>query len=668
MDRPKLRRFILLGIATLAGGALLLLGSQWSSSPEPAALPAKVSPARQSTPELDRAEPIVADEATQATASTPAASPTQSATGLRGRIVDAVTRQPVREFTVRLERIEREGGGTIRQNEPIVRKFASDTGRFAWDVAAGYWLGAVQAPGYQQFNLEEQEFSADKPTRERVMPLLRGLALRGRVFDHNTGAGLPDARIGFRKASAEDHGREISAPVQPEADGTFTLDGVPAGDIVLSIGASGYAYRELELTVDEGTAPIEIALSVGGKIAGVVKTAAGAPVKGRLWLDGPTNFIGELDAAGRFSYENMRPGRYTVSADTEAGSASLEFVLRQDERKEDIVLILGAGRSIRGVVRGLRPEQLSQAHLMLRREAAPKFFSARPNAQGAYAFNGVPPGHAVISVYGSGRQFEKRVEVPGDGDETLDIVFPAGARLSGRVTRGGEPAASKIVWMQLADNRSGILYRAVTSAEGQYEIEGLPPGEYRLRADEDISRVIAIAGDAVLNIDIPLVQLAARVVEDGGAVPIVGADVYVRGSEPATARVRGDKKTDHFGQFALTGIEPGDIVLMVYKRGYEMHREQIAYSAPITNKTITLRRNAGVEVRVKPGSTRFPRGFTLTQYIPGNDYEIDLWMPLDREGLCHIPAALAGTTFHIGRFSGEPIVIEEWDGQSFDLP
>jgi hypothetical protein len=271
-------------------------------------------------------------------------------------------------------------------------------------------------------------------------------------------------------------------------------------------------------------------------------------------------------------------------------------------------------------------------------------------------------------VYGGGRQFEKQVEVTGDGDATLDIDFPAGARLSGRVTRGGQPAAGKIVWMQLADNRSGILYRAVASAEGQYEIEGVPPGEYRLRADEDISRVIAIAGDAVLNIDIPLVQLAARVVEDGGAVPIVGANVHLRGSEPATARVRGDKQTDHFGQFTLIGIEPGEIVLVVYKQGYELHREKIAYSAPITNRTITLRKSAGVEVRVTPGSRRFPRGFTLTQYIPNNDYEIDLWMPLDREGLCHVPAALAGTTFHVGRFSGEPIVFEEWDGQSFELP
>jgi len=218
------------------------------------------------------------------------------------------------------------------------------------------------------------------------------------------------------------------------------------------------------------------------------------------------------------------------------------------------------------------------------------------------------------------------------------------------------------------DNKSDVLYRASTSEDGQYEIEPLPPGDYRVRAAEDISRTITIAGDAVLNIDIPMAQLAARVVEQGSAVPIVGANVYVRGSAPETARVRGDKQTDDFGEVTLTGIEPGEMVLEVYKPGYEIHREKIAYSSPITDKTITLRKSAGVEVRVQPGSRRFPRGFTLTQTFPGNDYVVDIWMPLDRDGLCHVPAALAGTTFQIGRFSGEPIVFEDWDGQPFELP
>lgn len=668
MDRPQLRRFILLGIALVAGGAMWLLGRQWSSQSEPLAVPAIEPGPRQIARQIDRADPILPVAPTTPAASTPAASlPQKPRTGLHGRVVDAVTRQPVREFTVRLARVEREGGGAT-QHEPVSRSFTSQTGRFRWDVAAGYWLGAVQGPGYQQFDLGERQFVAGKPTPELVIPLIRGTEVRGRVFDRSTGAGLHDAWISFRSAGTLDDNRELPRAVQSEVDGSFTLDGVPAGELVLSVGAKGYAYREETLTVDEKTPAIEIALSVGGTIAGVVKTVSGAPAQGSLLLSGPTNYFGKLDEAGRFSYQHMRPGRYTVSARTDVGGASQTFVLRQDERKEDIVLTVGGGRSVRGVVRGLRSEQLPQTCLLLRPASSAESFSTHPDAQGAYTLNGVPPGRAVISVHGGGREFDKPVDVPADRDAVLDIVFPAGSRLSGRITRGGEAAAGKSVWMRPADDQSGILYRAFSSADGQYEIEGVPPGEYRLRADEDISRLVTIAGDEVLNIDIPLAQLAARVVEDAGTVPIVDANVHLRGSEPATARVRGDKKTDHFGQFTLTGIEPGEIVLLVYKPGYELHREKIAYSTPIANKTITLRKSAGVEVRVTPGSRRFPRGFTITQYIPNNDYEIDLWMPLDREGVCHVPAALAGTTFHIGRFSGEPIVVEEWDGQSFELP
>ena len=59
--------------------------------------------------------------------------------------------------------------------------------------------------------------------------------------------------------------------------------------------------------------------------------------------------------------------------------------------------------------------------------------------------------------------------------------------------------------MRSTDAKADVVYRATTSDDGEYEIEGLPPGDYRLRADEDISRAIAIAGDFVLNMEIPLV-------------------------------------------------------------------------------------------------------------------------------------------------------------------
>jgi hypothetical protein len=667
MDRPKHRRTLLVALVLLAGGALLSLGRQWTSESEhsivptelprgqPAHLPSKVESAR------------VEVAASSAPALPPTTTP-EPATGFRGRVIDAVTRQPLPEFEVQLTPIRHEGMGTSYL-EPITRTFQSKSGRFAWsDLAAGTWVAGVSAHGHQTFNVPEFKIDAGKATREIVMPLLRGYAVHGRIFELSTGAGVADAWIEFQPVR-DYQGPRSRATAKSKDDGSFTLDGVPGGDILLVVGAQDHAYHELPVTVDEKTPPQEIALSGGGTIAGMVTTTAGAPVKGRVWLQGPgPSYMGESNEAGQFSYKHMPPGRYRVAADTSAGSARQDFVLQQDEIKDGIVLVVGAGRSVRGIVRGPRPEQISKTHLILRAESGNASMSMNPDERGSYVFNGVPSGPAEIIVYSSGVQFERHLDVPADQDVTFDIVLPAGARLSGRITQGGRPAANKSIWMRPAGAKDGMLYRTSTSEQGEYEIEDLPSGDYRLQADEDISRAIAIAADTVLNIDIPSVQLSARIMEDGGSVPIVGADVYLRGSAPETARVRGDKKTDDFGQVALTGIEPGEIVLIVYKPGYEMYREKISYSAPITSKTIMLHKNTGVEVRVKSGSRRFPIGFTITQSLPGNENVIDIWIPLDHERVGYVPSTLAGTTFQIGRFSGQPLVFEDWDGQPFELP
>jgi hypothetical protein len=667
MDRPQHRRLILLSLAFLAGGALLLLARPWTSAPDPVPVTATTPASQVVAPQPDKVEPPPIEAVAPSLAAPPPPPSEPTPSGLRGRIIDAVTRQPVKEFEVRLIRVGRDG---YTQDEPITRSFKSASGRFIWaDLAAGTWHAGVSAPGYQMFKAEDLQVLGGEPTRELVMPLMRGFAVRGRVFELSTGAGIADAGIGFRPASVPDGFDRLASHVKSKEDGSFMLDGVPGGDVILTAGARDHAYRELLIVVDEKTPAQEIVLSTGATIAGAVTTTAGVPIKGRLNLGGPgPSYFMETDEAGQFSFKHMPPGRYRLSVDTSAGSATEAFMLKQDEVKQGIALIVGAGRSVRGMVRGLRPDQFPKAHILLRSESKEAFLSARPDEKGAYSFTGVPPGRSVIIVYGASQQFEKQVDVPADQDVTLDLIFPTGARLSGRVTHGGKPHANKNVWMRRIDSRSDVLYRARTSEEGLYEIEGLPPGDYRMRADEDISRVITMAGDAVLNIDIPSVQLAGRVVEEGGTLPLVDANVIVRGSAPETARVSVDKQTDGFGQFALTGIEPGEIVLQVYKPGYELHREKIAYSSPITDRTITLRKSAGVEVRVQPGSRRFPRGFTITQTFPGNDYVVDLWIPLERDGICRVPAALAGTTFEIGRFSGQPILFENRDGQPFELP
>lgn len=666
MDRQKHRLSVLIAVVLLAGGMAFALGRQWISPPQPASEPdsgSALQPGEQPSPNGRPASVEAGNSSAVADASAPTSA--AGATAFRGRVIDAVSQQPVQEFEVHLIRVRPDTGTT---DLPVSKAFRSASGRFIWTaLAEGTWHAAITAPGYQQFNLDKLDLKRSG-TREIAMPLRRGYEVRGRVIELSSGAAVVGAWISFRPFGTEDDFWH-KPYAQSQEDGSFSLDGIPGGDVILTVQESQHAWRRVAARVNEKTPPQEIALSTGGTIAGTVMTAAGAPVKTLVSLLGPGefDFVVETSETGQFAFEHLAASRYGLAAGTDAGRVSHEVNLGEDEINANVVLVLGAGRRISGTVNGFRPEHRDRIEVVARHESKRGLSRATVDQRGTYALNGVEPGNVVVSVFGPSVRFEQSVVVPSEADVTLDIEYPSGARLSGVVTQGGKPVRETTVRLQRVGDKSEVLYEATTSEQGRYEVEGLPPGEYFMRAKGDIVRRITVVGDAVQNIEMTSLRLSARVVEDGDAVPIVGAHVYARGTGRETAGVRSNTQTDDFGRFDLTGIEPGEIVLIVYKPGYELHREKIVYSATGANQAITLRRSAGVEVRVKPGARRFPRGFTITQMLPGSAYAVDLWIPVSREGTCHVPNALAGTTFQIGRFSGEPIVMEKWDGQPFEL-
>ena len=103
-----------------------------------------------------------------------------SAAAFRGRVIDAVSQQPVQEFEVHLTRVRPDTGAT---DQPVSKAFRSASGRFIWTaLAEGTWHAAITAPGYQQFNLDELDLQRSG-TREIAMPLRQGYELRGRVVE-----------------------------------------------------------------------------------------------------------------------------------------------------------------------------------------------------------------------------------------------------------------------------------------------------------------------------------------------------------------------------------------------------------------------------------------------------------------------------------------------------
>jgi hypothetical protein len=659
-------RGFMLALVLLIGGALLI-GQHWFEdvAKQPIAVATPPAPDQPVEARLEQ-ETSPRQHAVEAE-STDTATPSKAvAGGLRGKVLDAVTRRPVKQFEIRILRWDREAN---RRLEPITRKFRAETGRFTWsDLPANAVAGSLSAPGYQLFNLGDVVTPTGQTGREVVVQLLAGHAVRGRVFERSTGAGIGGAAIGFQTPMPSNEYR-WRTDTKSEDDGSFVLDGVPAGEVTLVIRADDHGMREITIVVDERTPEQQVALSTGGALAGTVTTASGVPVKARVMLFGGSaaNTV-ETDDAGQFSFQHLAAGRYSLAATGPGGGARQTIELGEDERKENLTVAFASGRSVRGVIRGLRLEELEQTYVGIHGQGRSyPSLQARPDAQGAYVINSAPPGRAYFNVGSPSRQLSRVIEVPADRDLTLDIVFAPGVRVSGRITQNGKPTR-KSIWLEPAQSESRTRHLAETSEDGQYEFEGVVPGEYRLGSYEEFNRPISVAGDTVANIDIPSVEVGGGVLEDGSAVPITDATIFLRGIETGTSHVHVERTTDDFGQFKLLGLERGEVVLTVYKPGYELYREKFLYATPVVNKKIELRKRAGVEVRAQSiAGKKKAGGFTIVERVPNNDFGVHFWIPLDDDGVGYVPVALAGSDLEYYGAGNKWVVIKEWDGRSFDV-
>ncbi|MGH8185637.1 MAG: carboxypeptidase-like regulatory domain-containing protein, partial [Steroidobacteraceae bacterium] len=200
---------------------------------------------------------------------------------------------------------------------------------------------------------------------------------------------------------------------------------------------------------------------------------------------------------------------------------------------------------------------------------------------------------------------------------------------------------------------------------GAYVISGVPPGS--ITAEGVAGRSFEIRGDTAFDIQVPSTQLGGRVLEEGSDIPIVGAGIHVTRMQAALpSNIQIQEETDHFGRFAAIGLDAGEILLSVYKPGYEMYRERLDYNAPVTNMMIRLRPSSGVEVRVKPAD-RLRRHLFLRERTETGLEGIQLRIALDENGVGSLPSALAGSTFEIYGGGRAPILIREWDAQPLEL-
>lgn len=510
---------------------------------------------------------------------------------------------------------------------------------------------------------------------EVVTPLQRGYALRGRVYDETSGKGIASASLTFREAHVERYEGKFRMRdgSTTGTDGSFVLDGVPRGSIVVSVYAPNYASREIDVLVGEKVPPLQIALATGGAITGYLAATDGVtPAAGWVGMfSSEAGSGGSLPTgdAGEFSFEHLPPGRYQISGHAGNRNVSREFTLTKNERKDGVVLVLSGGHSVRGVVTGVRPADLERTSVwMIRENSWQDTPNVRVDARGAYEIRDVRAGGiSIAAVAPNGRTLSKRVQMPADADLVVDFEFPRGARLSGNVTRGGKPVAGMLIEPQAVTEQQLHIGGVRTSERGEYALEDVPNGEYSIALGSYRSRNLVVNGDTVFDIDVPATQLTGRILEAGGNVPVVGAEIHLWSTRVDATHVRWQERSNSSGEFTIAGLEQGDYLLSAYKLGYEMYRERISYGPNTDVVTIPLHPGKGVRIKVTDAVSGQPlRRARVTETIDGRPGS-GLQLRLDENGVGTIPRAMTGSTLTFRAQFYVPTNISEWSGQELDV-
>ncbi|MEZ6194698.1 MAG: carboxypeptidase-like regulatory domain-containing protein [Planctomycetota bacterium] len=429
---------------------------------------------------------------------------------------------------------------------PPPRRLRADaTGRFSFAVE--HYLGAdlrAKAPGRID-GLREDLLFTGRATDLGDVVLAPGCHLDVRVRDEDdrpvVGAAVQVGPFRRRGRDRRDGGiflagidEAAARTIATDIAGTARAEGLAPGAQQILIEAEGFLpWAARDVIVGPDTAPVEVRLSRGRTLRGVVRDERGGAVSGALIRLDPTGFAAEdallLDrlsrrarsgADGRFELADLTPRAHRLFVSRPGFLAPRDRVLRPDENDLEIVLP-DAGRfgaRLRDAASGRELEPLSlelTEYLGRGRESEARILRGE---EAASALRETPgPGLFLVEGLGaSGLRVQARFAGHAEGYfETtamqsgelrfVVIEVPPEVRVSGQVRRhGGGGADGAVVSarlldyagdaelaerelasgsLSLSDPANGVArlhpaqnLEATADAEGRFDLGGLTPG------------------------------------------------------------------------------------------------------------------------------------------------------------------------------------------------
>lgn len=421
-------------------------------------------------------------------------------------------------------------------------------------------------------------------------------AVSGRVYDKESGAGVPGARVMVWEGAS---GIEESGPAN--ADGYYEIRDLAPG-IYRFTPRAGKAYPGTQhemgtaVTVEAGNpiTGLDFALKRGIRVAGQVVDTSGTPVKGAdvrvRTKESPNPEYAETNEAGAFETYLEAPSEalYVCAFSTQMFGQIVEGLSLPSHGVGDITVTLDIprtasvagtvvdpqGRPMKGLKLHLRtPEtEFSPPHLGSHETAANGRFTLTNLIPGKYDLGLTPQDTTGWMTSDVAARFEL---AKGERIQGLRIVYgeKGGLAISGVVVdTAGKPIHNVRV---TAFGRNQETTH--TDANGRFVVTGLEEGAYHLNTDHDDYSMGGKGGVAAGTADVEIILegkggVRGRVTDASTGNPVHAFEVCFINGAHATFRpeMLQNKRTfgDASGEYELTGIYAGPVTVTVRANGY----------------------------------------------------------------------------------------------------
>lgn len=354
----------------------------------------------------------------------------------------------------------------------------------------------------------------------------------------------------------------------------------------------------------------------GAQVTGSVLDAEGGPVAGAELRATDTRgqllALGASGADGAFRLDVV-PGTTRILARADGYSEELRGI---EAPLAGLTILLTAGSSVTGrVIAEDTGVPVGNVLVTLRREDGLPSVErpTRSLPDGTFQIVGLRPGRYSVSAVAEHLRSDPQWLEFGlaRAPEPIEIVVRAAAQVSGVVQLGSKPCADGLVTLE------GPLVRAAQAeADGSVTFDAVPPGQYQVSISCEGAREIdtlEVGREDVTrlwNLDSGARVTGVALSSQGKPLPDVQVNVNPIG--PPDARRQTYCVTDQQGEFACSGLAPGDyeVLLAAMPARTDSVHVQVSSEAP-ARVVFRTHEEGAIRVRIEGSDSFDPATFSV---------------------------------------------------------